>query len=342
MSAESVSKIKYLKIWDILRQETDEEHPISTPDLLARLEESGIKCDRRTLYRNIEELNECGYEVLTKVGKPNAYYVVDRSFDIPEIHILMDAVQAASFITEKKTKQLVDKIAKLSGNKMAEVLKQNIVDFETVKSSNENIYYSVNEIATAINEGLKITFQYFDYNAQGKKVYRMRKSVPTERKTYKVNPLSTVFSSDKYYLICYDDYYGSLQHYRVDRMDAVTVVEEPITQTEKSKQFDVKAHKQQVFWMFTGKSEQVSFTADKSLIDVIHDTFGGKVKISESQNETIKFTANVQVSPTFIAWCCAFGNKLKVTAPKNVVEQVRAYIIELNAIYGGGNSQKEE
>ena len=180
MSAESVSKIKYLKLWDILRQETDEEHPISTPDLLARLEESGIKCDRRTLYRNIEELNECGYEVLTKVGKPNAYYVVDRSFDIPEIHILMDAVQAASFITEKKTKQLVDKIARLSGNKMAEVLKQNIVDFETVKSSNENIYYSVNEIATAINEGLKITFQYFDYNAQGKKVYRLRKSVPTE------------------------------------------------------------------------------------------------------------------------------------------------------------------
>ena len=199
MSAESVSKIKYLKLWDILRQETDEEHPISTPDLLARLEECGIKCDRRTLYRNIEELNESGYEVLTKVGKPNGYYVVDRSFDIPEIHILMDAVQAAGFITEKKTKELVDKIAKLAGNKAAEVLKQNIVNFETVKSTNESIYYSVNEIATAINEGLKITFQYFDYNAQGKKVYRMRKSNPAERKTYKVNPLSTVFSSDKYY-----------------------------------------------------------------------------------------------------------------------------------------------
>ena len=123
-------------------------------------------------------------------------------------------------------------------------------------------------------------------------------------------------------------------------MDAVTVIEEPITQTEKSKQFDVKTHKQQVFWMFTGKSEQVSFTADKSLIDVMHDTFGGKVKISESQNDTIKFTANVQVSPTFIAWCCAFGNKLSITAPKTVVEQVRAYIDELSALYGGGNSLK--
>lgn len=337
MSAESVSKIKYLKIWDILRQETDEEHPMSTPDLLTRLEDNGIKCDRRTLYRNIEELNEFGYEILTKVGKPNAYYVIDRGFDIPEIRILMDAVQAASFITEKKTKQLVDKIAKLSGNKTAEVLKQNIVDFDTVKSTNENIYYSVNEIATAINEGLKITFHYFDFNAQGKKVYRMRKSVPTEKKVYKVNPLSTVFNSDKYYLICYDDYYENLQHYRVDRMDAVTVVEEPITQTEKSKKFDVKAHKQQVFWMFTGKAEQVSFIADKCLVDVMHDTFGGKIIISESLNDTIHFTANVQVSPTFIAWCCAFGKQLRVTAPRSVVEKVQSYINELKEGYGGGN-----
>lgn len=337
MSAESVSKIKYLKIWDILCQETDEEHPISTPDLLSRLEESGIKCARRTLYRNIEELNECGYEVLTKVGKPNAYYVVDRSFDIPEIHILMDAVQAASFITEKKTKQLVDKIARLSGNKMAEVLKQNVVDFETSKSANENIYYSVNEIATAINQKLKIKFEYFDYDCHGKKVYRMRTNNPAEHKHYKVNPLSTVFSDDRYYLICFDDYHGTIAHYRVDRMDSVTVVEEPMTKAALSKMSEIKAHKQQVFWMFTGKSEQVSFTADKSLIDVLRDKFGGKVKMTESQNDTLRFTAEVQVSPTFISWSCAFGKHLRVTAPQSVVEQVQAYINELNEGYGGGN-----
>lgn len=150
MKTESVSKIKYLKIWDILRQETDEQHPISTPDLIARLEACGIACDRRTLYRNIEELNENGYEILVKKGKPNGYYVEDRSFDIPEIQILMDAVQAASFITDKKTPVLIDKIAQLAGSQRAEVLKSNIVQFGTVKGSNESIYYSVNEISQAI------------------------------------------------------------------------------------------------------------------------------------------------------------------------------------------------
>ena len=337
MSAESVSKIKYLKIWDILRQETDEDHPMTTPDLLARLEEIGIHCDRRTLYRNIDELNECGYEILKKKGRSNEYYVEDRSFDIPEIHILMDAVQAASFITEKKTKFLVDKLARLAGNKRAAVLKQNIVDFDTAKSTNETIYYSVNEITMAINEGRKITFQYFDYNAQGKKVFRMKKSDPTNRRTYKVNPLSTVFSDDRYYLICYDDYFGNLAHYRVDRMDSVTMIEEPISDAAKANSPKLKEHKQQLFFMFSGESEQVSFRADKSLVDVIYDKFGNKVKMTASQDDTVAFTANVQVSPTFLAWCCAFGDKLIVTTPQPVVARIKEYIKQLNEGYGGGN-----
>lgn len=334
MQGESISKIKYLKIWDILCQESDSEHPMSTTDLLERLEECGIRCDRRTLYRNIDELNESGYEILKRKGKSNEYYVEDRSFDIPEIHILMDAVQAASFITEKKTKQLVDKLARLAGNKRAVVLKQNIVDFNTAKSSNENIYYSVNEIAMAINEGLKITFQYFDYDTQGKKTYRMKKSDPMHKRTYKVNPLSTVFSDDRYYLICYDDYFGNLSHYRVDRMDSVTMVEEPISEAAKSKSFNLKEHKQQLFFMFTGESEQVSFIADKSLVDVIYDKFGNKVRMTESGDDTILFSADVQVSPTFLAWCCAFGDKLKVIAPKEIVFLVKNYINSIEKIYG--------
>lgn len=147
MKTESVSKIKYLKLWDILRQETDEQHPMSTTDIIARLAACGISCDRRTLYRNIDELNEYGFEILKRKGNPNGYYVEDRSFDIPEIQILMDAVSAASFITDKKTPVLIDKIAQLAGSQRAEVLKSHIVQFGTVKGSNESIYYSVKTTA---------------------------------------------------------------------------------------------------------------------------------------------------------------------------------------------------
>ena len=158
MEKENVKRVRLLRIWEILKQESDEEHPMSSLVLLSKLKEGGIECDRRTLYSDIKVLNYFGYEILCNRSTTNEYYVVDREFDIPEIHILMDAVQAASFITEKKTEELVDKIAHLAGSQRAEVLKQNIVKFNSTKGTNEHIYYSVSEIAKAINNHKKVTF----------------------------------------------------------------------------------------------------------------------------------------------------------------------------------------
>ena len=140
MDKENVKRVRLLRIWEILKQESDDNHPIPTTILLSKLKEGGIECDRRTLYNDIKALNEFGYEVMCNRAATNEYYVVDREFDIPEIRILMDAVQAASFITEKKTKELVDKIARLAGSRTGEVLKQNIVDFNSTKGTNERTY----------------------------------------------------------------------------------------------------------------------------------------------------------------------------------------------------------
>lgn len=138
---DNISKIRLLKVWEILRTETDEDNPMGTPILLQKLANQGIKCDRRTVYRDIQLLNDFGYEILHNRGISNQYFVVDRSFDVPELRILLDAVQAASFITPKKTEVLVDKIADLAGSHRAELLKNNIVRFNITKHTNEAIYY---------------------------------------------------------------------------------------------------------------------------------------------------------------------------------------------------------
>lgn len=161
MKGSNSRKIKLLKIWEILNRDTDENNPMSTPVLIEKLSECGIEVDRKILYSDIKLLNNFGYEVMCHRSSSNEYYVADRKFDIPEIHILMDAVKAAGFITEKKTDELVNKIAQLAGSQRAEVLTRNVVEFNTTKSVNENIYYSVYEIATAIEEEKKITFTYF-------------------------------------------------------------------------------------------------------------------------------------------------------------------------------------
>ena len=340
MSKDSASKIKYLKIWDILSHETDADHPMTTPELIARLEDLGITCDRRTLYRNIEELNENGYEILSKKakGRYTEYYVEDRSFDIPEIRILMDAVQAASFITEKKTPILVNKVAQLAGTKRAEVLKRNIVKFGTVKGSNENIYYSVDAISQAIMSKHKIGFYYFDYDARHERKYRMRTSVPGEKRWYVVNPVATVFHDDKYYLFCYNDYHGNIVQYRVDRMDNVTMLEERIAPNKERPDFDLSRHQRSLVGMFGGQTERVHFIGEKGIVDAVYDKFGEKVKIHERDADTIEFAVDVQVSNPFLSWVCGFGKSIKVVSPQTVVDKLIEHIKNALANYEPTNS----
>ncbi len=328
MNGSKSRKIKLLKIWEILSQNTDEKNPMPTPVLIERLAEYGVEVDRKILYSDIKLLNDFGYEVMCRRSSSNEYYVEDRKFNVPEMHILMDAIRAAGFITEKKTDELVNKIAQLAGSQRAEVLTRNIVEFNTMKSINENIYYSVYEIASAIEEKKKISFSYFDYDTKHRKVYRKKKSDPTQNRKYKVNPLATVFSDDNYYLICYDDWFGNLAHYRIDRMDEVTMLDVPISEEAQSNKAEIVKHKQQLFGMFGGDKQKVSFEADKSLIDVVFDFFGADLYISETSGDKIIFTAEVQVSKPFIAWCCSFGTGVKVTAPQTVVETVKNYLAD--------------
>jgi predicted DNA-binding transcriptional regulator YafY len=327
MEKENIKRVRLLRIWEILKQESDEDHPMSSLVLLDKLKDGGIECDRRTLYSDIKVLNDFGYEILCNRKTTNEYYVVDRDFDIPEIHILMDAVQAASFITERKTEDLVDKIANLAGSQRAEVMKQNIVKFNTTKGSNEHIYYSVNELATAINNRKKVTFQYFDYDEKHKKVYRK------EGLNYLVNPVATVFSDDKYYLVCYDDKHGNLASYRVDRMENVTITAEDINETKESKKFDVGRHRTQAFGMYAGETETVRFEADKSILDPIFDAFGEDVKIISIGDNKVTFSAEVQLSPMFFSWCSTFGKKLKISGPDKIIKEFVTFMTDSLELY---------
>ena len=316
---EKDKRIRLLKIWEILRQETDEENPMGTETLRKKIAEFGFHCDRRTLYDDIRVLNEFGYEILCRRSSSNEYYVVERTFDIPEVQILMDAVQAASFVTNKKTDQLVDKIAQLAGSQRGDVLKKNIVQFHTPKSTNEGIYYVVDEITNAIENQRQIEFYYFGYDTNHNRVYRK------DKKRYTVNPLATVFCDDEYYLMCYDDKHGNIGHYRIDRMDSVKMTDKPITETEQSKQFDLSRHKRQLFGMYNGEYEQVTIQVDKSLVDHIFDKFGEDTQMTVDAEDNVTFKAEIQVSPVFLGWCCSFGGLLKVVEPQAVADKVKSY-----------------
>lgn len=327
MKSDKINKLKMIKIWEILSQETDEDHPMSTNELLAKLEALGIECTRKTLYADIEALNEFGYEIMCNHSRSNEYYVIDRTFSIAELRILMDAIQAADFITDNKSNQFRDKIANLAGTRRGEVLKDHMIAFNNTKTDNEQIYYIVETINDAIAQQHKVKFLYFDYDTKHNRQYRK------SGKFYYVNPYTTLMDNDKYYLIGYDDFQKKIWHYRVDRMEQVSVSRHPMSYFEEISKFDIREYKKQLFGMFSGQESEVIFKVNKKLIDVIYDVFGVDTKLISLDDEYFQFTASVQLSPQFYGWCCSFGNALKIVSPAYVVNTVKDYVENLKEIY---------
>lgn len=222
-------KVKLLKLLELLRQTTDEQHPLTTNQICARLSEMGIPCDRRTLSQDADVLNSMGYEIMSRMeGHEKVYYVEDRNFSIPELKILIDAVQAASFITDKKSEELIQKIAALGGTHRAEVLTRNQVSFNHRKHSNESIYYNVDSIEEALLNHKKISFRYFDLRLHKEKCYRRNGAA------YILEPVTLVARDDNYYLLGKSDSRKGLTNYRVDRMERVVVLDEDSTVTAQS------------------------------------------------------------------------------------------------------------
>ena len=320
MKTEKPNKIKLLKLWELLCQNTDAEHPMGTPEILERLAEMGIDCDRRTLYDDIKTLNHFGYEVECVRGASNEYSVDRGDFDVTELRILMDAVQAASFITEKKTKDFVGRLATLGGSRRAEVLTNNIVEFNTTKTDNEQIYYIVDTINYCIINQCKVKFVYFDYNTSHERVYRR------EGKVYYINPVATIMDNENYYLVGYDDFHPNMLHFRVDRMEQVKDSHHVIKKIEMFENFDIGKHKAELFGMYSGEIIDVTLRADKCLIDAVFDKFGTNTKLTKISEEEFEFTVSIQKSDLFFGWCSSFGKKLHLEAPQEIVVEYKNYI----------------
>ena len=318
MAQDNCQKIKLLKLLELLRQETDEQHPLTTMDICNRLGAMGISCERRTLSKDVALLNEQGYEVMWRwVGKEKGYYIEDRSFSIPELKILIDAIQASSFITEKKTADLIGKIANLGGSHRAELLQGNMVCFNTRKHSNESIYYNVSSLEDALQHQKKVLFRYFDLDEHGQKVYRR------EGHRYVVEPVALVFNEDNYYLVVYSSRHDNTANYRVDRMDHVEVLSDAVSEKAISLRGDVAEYTEQAFKMYGGTPTDIVIEFDNQLIGAVYDKFGEDTQMMRSGENKCIATVKVQISPTFWGWLFQFAGLMKVISPDVVIEEYK-------------------
>lgn len=322
----NMQKIKLLKLYEFLRRETDETHPISRTELCNRLNEMGISSNVRTLSLDIEVLQDNGFEIMSFLDKEKFYFIPEHELSIPEIKIIIDALQAASFVTEKKTADLISKVAAIGGSHSAELLKTNMVCFNTRKHTNEAVLYTVDSIEDAIIRKKKITFNYFHLNEKSERVYV---TTPTGRKKrYCIEPIALIFNEDNYYMMGYNSRHpGTSANYRIDRMDHVEVVEESILSDEAiAKIDDVAAYTQQAFKMFDGEQEEVILQFNKELIGPVFDKFGEDTVMVPVDETTCSATVHVQVSPTFFGWLAQFSNKMQIIFPEDVINKYKEHI----------------
>jgi predicted DNA-binding transcriptional regulator YafY len=325
--AENRQKVKLIKLYELLRKETDEDHPISRMELCRRLNEMNISSNVRTLSEDIKVLTDNGFEIESFLkDKEKFYYVPEHDLTIPEIKILIDAVQAATFVTEKKTAELVEKVAALGGSHKAELLKENMICFNTRKHTNEAILYTVDGIEDAIIRKKKIAFNYFHLNEKAERDYV--KTSTGEKKRYYVEPVALIFHEDNYYLMAYSSKHPErTASYRIDRIDRLEVVEESTLSDEAIAKIDSMAgFTEQAFKMYGGDLEDVVLQFDRSLVDPVFDKFGEDTPMMKVNDTTCAATVHVQISPTFFGWLAQFGNRMKILTPDTVVEQYKKHI----------------
>ena len=321
-------KLKMLYLAKIFSEETDEQHGLEMPEIIAKLSAYGVNADRKTLYMDFEELQHFGLDIISeKEGRKTFYYLGSRDFELPELKLLVDSVQSAKFITDRKSKELIKKLEALVSRYEAKQLQRQVVISGRVKAMNESIYYNVDKLHEAIGSDRQIRFLYYQWNI--KKEMELRK----DGAHYQISPWGLMWDDENYYLVGYDSGDAKIKHYRVDKMLKIHVTDEKREGRDSFKQFDMPKYTKSLFGMFSGEQRPVTLAVRSDLVGVILDRFGKDVIIIPYDEEHFKTTVNVAVSPQFFGWIMSFGTGMRILSPENVVEQLRERIRQLSKQY---------
>lgn len=327
MSKSSNQKIKLLYLMSLFQEETDEEHPIPRKELEERLADMGIRTERKSLYDDMETLRNFGLDIAYRKERPEGYYLADRDFELPELKLLVDAVQSSRFITQKKSDALIRKIEKLTSRYEARTLQRQVVVADRIKAMNESIYYNVDQIHTAIAENRQIVFRYFEWTVS--KEIRLRKN----GENYQISPWALTWDNENYYLIGYDTDAEMIKHFRVDRMLHIGIMDQERVGREEFRRFDLARYTKQTFGMFGGSEQTVRMRFHNRYVGVVIDRFGKEVSLRPDGEEHFIARAEVAVSEQFFGWITGLGRDAQILSPESVVEEYRELIRDLGQMY---------
>ena len=308
------AEIRILHLLQILYDQTDELHALTTTELTARLSICGVDCSNRTVAADISLLTDMGVNIIIHKGRQNSYFVAERRFELPEIRLLIDAVGSSRFITTKKSEALIGKLKTLASCHMSDTLEQHLHVAQRVKPTNETVYYTADTVATAIYQRQKFTFQYIEYTPDKEAVFKHN------GKVYVLSPYDMIWSNDRYYVVGWSDSHKKVITFRMDRMKNVTLDRQ--SAHPRPQEYDVSTYTKAVFEMFPGKPTTVELSCTNELMKVIVDRFGEDVQTKRLDAQHFLVAVDVSVSPTFFGWVLQFSGRIQIRSPIEVREQM--------------------
>ena len=315
MAKSSGQKLKLIYLKDYLLRSSDAEHPVSINDMIAHLAARGISAERKSLYDDISELQLYGLDIERTKGKTTGYYVASREFQMPELKLLVDAVQSSRFITQKKTMALIKKIENLASVHEGRFLQRQVVVQNRVKSMNESVYYNVDILSEAIERRVMTTFKYFEYGPDKRRKFRHNDML------YQVSPQFLVWDDENYYLVALTDE-GETRHYRVDKMSDILPTGVPADHGD----IDPALYTNSLFGMYSGERCSVRLLFRNDMAGVAIDRFGKDVIFARYDDDHFTVNVDVTVSPQFFGWLFGLNGGAVILAPEDVRQQMKDYL----------------
>ena len=269
-------KDRTLYVLKYLWKNTDEDHPATVSDILAALEAENIKVERHALMSDIEKLTEFGIDIVCVKSSPNKYFIGQRTFELPELKLLVDAVESSRFISAAQSGRLVGKLCGVASTHQATELNRHLYIDGRVKSDSRTLYYTVDLIHKAINDRKRIRFKYIEYTAEKKKVYKHNGSI------YEFSPYAMLWHDDRYYVLGYSERHGKIVKFRVDRIAKAEATDIP--SVKEPADFEPLSYLKNIIAMYDGRMERVRLKCEADMMKVIIDCFGADVYTESLEN----------------------------------------------------------
>ncbi|MBQ9870878.1 MAG: WYL domain-containing protein [Eubacterium sp.] len=325
-------KLKMLYLAKIMQEQTDENHPLTMPEIITKLEHYDIEATRKTIYDDFELLSDYGIEIIKEQkGSKTYYFCGSREFEAAEVKMIVDAIASSKFITAKKSKELIGKMEHMLSDYDARVLDRTVYVSGRVKNMNTSAFYTVDVIQSAIANDRRITFQYFSWNAKGEKELRHG------GKIYDISPWALVWDNENYYLVGYDAEVSDIKHFRVDKMLKTAETDRPREGRKRFQQEDKEFYTRKHFRMFRGKEERVTLLCKNEIANVVVDHFGTDILLQKVDDEHFRTKVTVVISDQFLGWVVALGGDVVIESPESARDRMRL-LLEMN----GTNYEKNE